>query len=66
MKFPSLSALLITTALATAAPPRGENTVVLDALGVNNLGIETIAVEESPFERTIVVLGEIEHTCESH
>ena len=66
MKFLSLSALLITSALAAEAPPRNENTVVLDAAGVQNLGIETVAVEESTFERTIPVLGEIEHTCENH
>ncbi len=66
MKFLSLSILLITTAFAAEAPPRNENTVVLDATGVANLGIETVTVEESTFERTIPVLGEIEHTCESH
>lgn len=47
-------------------PPRNENTVVLDAIGVKNLGIESVAVEESTFEQTIPVLGEIEHTCASH
>lgn len=66
MKFLSITILLITTAFAAGAPPRNENTVVLDATGVQNLGIETVAVEESTFERTIPVLGEIEHTCESH
>ncbi|MEX1114610.1 MAG: efflux RND transporter periplasmic adaptor subunit [Akkermansiaceae bacterium] len=66
MKFLSLSALLITSVLAAEAPKRNDNTVVLDATGVRNLGIETVAVEESTFERTIPVLGEIEHTCENH
>ena len=66
MKFPSLSILLITSAFAAEAPPRNENTVVLDATGVKNLGIETVSVEESTFAHTIPVLGEIEHTCEGH
>ncbi len=46
--------------------PRDENTVVLDAAGVANLGIQTTPAEEAAFERTVLVLGEIEHTCESH
>jgi cobalt-zinc-cadmium efflux system membrane fusion protein len=57
---------MITSAFAAEAPPRNENTVVLDATGVKNLGIETVAAEESSFERSIPVLGEISHTCESH
>ena len=60
--------LILALAVAAAAqtPPRNENTVVLDAGGVANLGIETIQVEETDFERSIFVLGEIEHACESH
>lgn len=58
--------LLFTTAILAAEAPRNESTVVLDATGVKNLGIETVAAEESDFERTIPVLGEIDHTCESH
>jgi len=62
--------LLYLAALAAAAaennPPRSENTVVLDAGGVQNLGIETSPTEETAFEQILVVLGEIEHTCESH
>lgn len=62
--------LLCLTALAAAAaennPPRSENTVVLDAGGVQNLGIETSPAEEAAFEQILVTLGEIEHTCESH
>jgi multidrug efflux pump subunit AcrA (membrane-fusion protein) len=45
---------------------RNENTILLDATGVANLGIETATVEETTFERTFPVLGEIAHTCESH
>jgi cobalt-zinc-cadmium efflux system membrane fusion protein len=65
MKFLTIILALAVTASAQA-PPRNENTVVLDAVGVANLGIETVQVEETDFERTIQVLGEIEHTCESH
>jgi multidrug efflux pump subunit AcrA (membrane-fusion protein) len=63
MKF--LTILFTATALSAEAP-RNESTVVLDATGVKNLGIETVAAEESDFVRTIPVLGEIDHTCESH
>jgi multidrug efflux pump subunit AcrA (membrane-fusion protein) len=65
MKILSLTAILLASAFA-ASPPRNENTIVLDEIGVKNLGIETVAAEESNFESTIPVLGEIEHTCESH
>ncbi|NQX00842.1 efflux RND transporter periplasmic adaptor subunit [bacterium] len=65
MKFLNLLLALAVTA-AAQTPPRNENTVVLDAAGVTNLGIETVQVEEADFERSIFVLGEIEHTCESH
>ncbi len=65
MKILSLTAILIGSAFA-ASPPRNVNTIVLDEIGVKNLGIETVAAEESTFESTIPVLGEIEHTCESH
>ena len=66
MKFLPVSLFLITSAIGAETQPRNEQTVVLDATGVQNLGIETVAVEESTFERSIPVLGEIEHTCESH
>jgi len=65
MKIPFLSILLIASAFSAEAP-RNENTVVLGATGVANLGIETVAAEETTFERTLPMLGEIEHTCESH
>ncbi len=52
--------------MAAEKPARNETSVVLDATGVKNLGVETIAAEEAAFERTVFVLGEIEHTCESH
>ncbi len=65
MKF-SIICLALAAAAVAQDPPRNENTVVLDEVGVQNLGIETVAAEESAFETTIPVLGEIDHTCESH
>ena len=62
----SLATFLITSAIAADQPPRNEQTVVLDAIGVQNLGIETVEAEETSFESTVFALGEIEHTCESH
>ena len=62
--FASIAWLAVTTTVKSQA--RNENTILLDATGVANLGIETVTVEESTFERTIPVLGEIAHTCESH
>jgi len=66
MKFPRSILLAILIVPAHAEAPRNESIVVLDAAGVKNLGIETVAAEESDFERGIPVLGEIDHTCESH
>jgi cobalt-zinc-cadmium efflux system membrane fusion protein len=66
MKLPFFFLLIISAAFAAEAPPRNENTVILDAIGVQNLGITTISAEEAVFEITIPVIGEIEHTCESH
>jgi multidrug efflux pump subunit AcrA (membrane-fusion protein) len=51
---------------AAEAPKRNENTVILDETGVKNLAIEISAAEESRFESTVLLLGEIDHTCESH
>jgi membrane fusion protein, heavy metal efflux system len=65
MKILFLTFILISSIFA-ATPPRNETTVVLNDSGVKNLGIETIAAEESTFEQTITVLGEIDHACESH
>lgn len=39
---------------------RNANTVVLDEIGVKNLRIQTIEVEESDFEETVFSLGRIE------
>jgi membrane fusion protein, heavy metal efflux system len=64
--FSIVTCYLLAFPVVAQTPPRNQNTVVLDAIGVKNLGIESVAVEESTFERTIPVLGEIEHTCASH
>jgi membrane fusion protein, heavy metal efflux system len=66
MSYPIIIFALLTLAASAQAPPRNENTVVLDASGVANLGIETVQIEEADFERSIFVLGQVEHTCESH
>lgn len=66
MKFSILLPLLAASAMAAETPARNDSTVVLDATGVRNLGVETVAAEEAAFERTVFVLGEIEHSCESH
>jgi cobalt-zinc-cadmium efflux system membrane fusion protein len=62
---------LLTTALcaiasAADAPSRSDQTVVLDPTGIANLGIETVEVTETDFTTEAIVLGGIEHTCESH
>lgn len=70
MKFPIyiafLPALLGSALSQEKKPARNEQSVVLDALAVQNLGIETVQAEETIFEKTIFALGEVEHTCESH
>lgn len=65
MKILSLTAILIGSTFAATAP-RNETTIGLHPEAIQNLGIETIAAEETTFERTVPVLGEIEHSCESH
>ncbi len=39
---------------------RAANTIILDELGVKNLGIETTQVTETDFEQTIFALGRVE------
>lgn len=66
MKLSLIFPLLLAALPAAAEPPRQQNTVVLNPTAIANLGIETVAAEEEVFERTVQVLGEIDHTCESH
>jgi cobalt-zinc-cadmium efflux system membrane fusion protein len=66
-----ISRLLILPLIAASAfgaeqAARNELTVVLDAIGVENLGVETEEAQEATFETTVFALGEIAHTCESH
>jgi membrane fusion protein, heavy metal efflux system len=51
---------LAVSCLAEEGPSRLENTVVLDAVGVQHLGIETAEAAEESFEETFVALGHIE------
>ena len=44
----------------------GTDTVVLDEIGVKNLRIETVAVEENDFEETVFALGRIAEIPERH
>ncbi len=56
--------LLISTACLRAAesidPARAANTVILDATGEANLGIEVVEVEEAVFEETAFALGRVQ------
>lgn len=65
MRFPFLLAILAALPLLADEPPRSESTVTLDAIGVANLGIETIEAAPSTFERTIFALGEIQASPQS-
>ncbi|MBL9143568.1 MAG: efflux RND transporter periplasmic adaptor subunit [Verrucomicrobiaceae bacterium] len=58
--FVLLSLLLASSAFAEGKSERLANTVVLDAAGVKNLGIETIEAEETRFEETVFALGRVE------
>lgn len=59
-----LLTLLLTLIFPSPAPAeetdqRSANTVILDAIGVKNLRIETLEVEESDFEESVFALGRI-------
>jgi len=41
-------------------PKRAANTVILDEVRVQNLGIETVEAEETDFEETVFALGRVE------
>lgn len=59
-KFPLLLCLLIALASARADEIKLNPPVILDEMGVKNLGIETVEAEETDFEETIFALGLIE------
>ena len=44
---------------------RRANTIILDETGVQNLGIETVEVEEQDFETTVFAIGRIEEIPEN-
>lgn len=52
--------LLAATAWAGAQSKNAANTIVLDKTGIENLRIETVAVEEGDFEDSVFALGRIE------
>lgn len=54
------SAAESTTAAASAAAARKHNTIVLDAVGVQNLRIATAVVEPGDFEEAVFALGRVE------
>jgi len=62
----TIALLLTLAAHAQEKPARDSNTIILDETAVKNLGLETRQTEETDFEQTLLALGEIEHTCESH
>jgi cobalt-zinc-cadmium efflux system membrane fusion protein len=66
MKLLQLSIVTLFLSAAASAQTRSSQTVMLDETGVRNLGIETEQASEATFAATVLVLGEIEHTCESH
>jgi cobalt-zinc-cadmium efflux system membrane fusion protein len=47
-------------------PTRAANTIILDALGVKNLGVETVMVTETDFEEAFFAIGRIEHIPANH
>lgn len=59
-----LSSLLLAVSRLQAAVD--SDTVVLDEIGVKNLRIETVEVEETDFEQTVFALGRIAEIPENH
>jgi len=55
--------LLLAISISRAAD---SNTIVLDDIGVKNLRIETVVVEETDFEETAFALGRIDEIPENH
>jgi cobalt-zinc-cadmium efflux system membrane fusion protein len=65
-----LLALFLAPALHAADDPidaaRAANTIILDAQGVENLGIEIVLVTETDFEESFFAIGRIEHIPANH
>ncbi len=60
LSIPLILSLVLTVSLAAADAARTADTVVLDAIGVQNLRIKTVEVEETDFEESVFSLGRIE------
>ncbi len=60
ISIPFILSLALTASLSAADAARAADTVVLDATGVQNLRIKTVAVEENDFEESVFSLGRIE------
>lgn len=65
MKALHFPCILFLAILAHAAPHESPP-ILLDEMSIRNLGIRTKEAEEGVFERTVLALGEIRHTCASH
>lgn len=59
-KIPLLLCSLIALASSRAEEAKSNPPVILDEMGVKNLGIETVEAEETDFEETVFALGRIE------
>lgn len=53
LSIPLILSLVLTVSLAAADAARTADTVVLDAIGVQNLRIKTVEVEETDFEENL-------------
>ena len=63
MKYLAILLLLLSfpwVGLMAAEEDRAANTVILDELGVKNLRLQTVMVEERDFEQTIFAIGRVE------
>ena len=56
----SLGLAIVENTFSAGAQRRPEDTIILDELGVKNLRLETVEVQETEFEETVFALGRIE------
>ena len=61
-----LAAILCYAAASVSSSAQDPNTIVLDEIGVKNLRIETVEVEEEDFDETVFALGRIAEIPERH
>ncbi len=57
---PIIPFALLSIAYVAGGADRASDTVILDETGVKNLRIDTVTVEEAPFEETVFALGRID------